>query len=81
MTRAKQRCVKCGGMLDTFRMELMMGPKGFRRYAVHVEKCVKSPTPIPPPVCVLRTGRPFPHRKASMEKGSQFRGRQVRGGK
>jgi predicted nucleic acid-binding Zn-ribbon protein len=39
---AKQRCVKCGEMLDSFRMELMMGPKGFRRYAVHVEKCVKK---------------------------------------
>jgi hypothetical protein len=31
--KVKQKCAKCGKELVYFRMVLMMGPRGFRRYA------------------------------------------------
>ncbi len=37
----KMHCNRCGGEVDQYRMELMMGPKGFRSYPVHIEKCPK----------------------------------------
>lgn len=38
-----QTCNECHKkILGDFRMILMMGPKGFRRYAVHVD-CSKAP--------------------------------------
>ncbi len=36
--KPKQKCVICGKELVYFRMVLMMGPKGFRRYAC-CDKC------------------------------------------
>ncbi len=38
-----QMCADCGKKIEgSFRMVLMMGPKGYRRYAVH-EVCTNAP--------------------------------------
>lgn len=44
MTRKNiEKCAECGKpMPKEYRMVLMMGPKGFRRYPVHVD-CNKAP--------------------------------------
>ena len=34
MAKNKQHCLKCGMELDDYRMVLMIGPLGYRRYAV-----------------------------------------------
>jgi hypothetical protein len=33
MANLKNKCTKCGKELTFYRMVLMMGPKGYRRYA------------------------------------------------
>jgi hypothetical protein len=51
MSKNIQCCAKCGEKLTSdYRMELMMGPKGFRSYPVHVGKC--------PPKKAVRSAKP-----------------------
>ncbi len=37
----KLYCVKCGGSVEKYHMELRMGPKGYRSYVVHDGPCPK----------------------------------------
>lgn len=37
----KLHCEKCKQPVDDYRMEMMMGSKGYRRYPVHVGSCPK----------------------------------------
>ncbi len=37
----KLYCVKCGGAVEKYHMELRMGPKGYRSYVVHDGPCPK----------------------------------------
>jgi hypothetical protein len=51
MTNLKQRCAVCKKELLYFKMVLMMGPRGFRRYAV-CDACkakMEPPSPALPP--------------------------------
>lgn len=43
MSKNIQCCAKCGEKLNgNYRIELMMGPKGYRSYAVCAGPCVKK---------------------------------------
>lgn len=40
MSNLKLKCARCGAQLVSYRMQLMHGPRGYRKYAV----CVVCPT-------------------------------------
>ena len=54
----KQRCAKCRQDLlkDQTKHVLMMGPRGFRRYAL-CDKCAKKAGPTPNPSPNIAKGR------------------------